>query len=199
MKRLLFLICLPALLLSACGTASTPTIDPAQVQASALAAASTMVAQTLAAIPPTAAPTDTPLPSPTLEPSPTSLTLPTLANFPTAAPQATAGTSNCNGALSRPAGPRSANVKLVNQTKYEVTISLYLNLNKFGDCGYLSYVINGMQSVSLSNVLPFGCYSAYAFSQDPKHPFHGSAYACITGNDKTTFNIRHGAVVITGP
>jgi hypothetical protein len=202
MKQLLFILTASALLLSACGSKAPPTIDPVQVQASALAAAGTMIAQTQAAIPPTPAPSDTPQPTPTDLASPTPLlTLPTLPSFPTAeAPTASGTGSDCNGALSsKPAGPM-ATVKIQNATKYLVTISLYLIKNKFGDCGYRSYVIAAMQSVSSTSAFPFGCYDSYAFSQDPKKPFHvSSGPDCITGPDKTTFTIQLTILKVTGP
>jgi hypothetical protein len=202
MKYLLFALTLSALLLSACGSKAAPTVDPIQVQASALAAAGTMIAQTQAAIPPTLAPTDTPQPTPTELASPTPLTLPTLAAFPTAAaPTSSGASSSCNGAMSsKPSGPLSPNVRIVNSTKSLVTISLYLSINKFGECGYKSYVIAAGQSINLSNVLPYGCYSSYAFSQDPRKPFHvSSGPDCITGPDKTTFNITLTVLKVTGP
>jgi hypothetical protein len=203
MKYLTFVLTLSALLLSACGSKAAPTVDPVQVQASALAAAGTMIAETQAAIPPTAAPTDTPQPTPTDLASPTPLTLPTLAAFPTAAaaPTASGAGSSCSGPISnKPSGPLSPNVRIVNSTKSLVTISLYLDKNKFGECGYKSYVIAAGQSINLNYVLPFGCYTSYAFSQDPRKPFHvSSGPDCITGPDKTTFNIQQTILKVTGP
>src|SRR5512140_986942 len=78
MKRVLFTSMVLALLLSACAPA-TPTTDPAQIQASAVAAANTMVALTQAAVPTETPVPPTALPSPTPLPSPTLLALPTLA------------------------------------------------------------------------------------------------------------------------
>ena len=67
MKKLITISMLVAVLLTACGPKATPTMNPADVQATAFAAASTMVALTQAAIP-TATPippTETPVPLPT--------------------------------------------------------------------------------------------------------------------------------------
>ncbi|HEY9151300.1 MAG TPA: hypothetical protein VIN60_00325, partial [Anaerolineales bacterium] len=57
MKPILLIATVAAFLLSACGAKAVPTIDPAQVQASAVAAANTIVAMTQAAMP-----TETPVP-----------------------------------------------------------------------------------------------------------------------------------------
>src|SRR5271157_2153248 len=84
MKSNLFLtiITVFVLLLSACSTKAVPTVDPALVQASAVAAASTMLAMTQDAmptatpIPPTVAATDTPQPTPTIPLLPTNPVLP---------------------------------------------------------------------------------------------------------------------------
>lgn len=46
MKPILIVATVLILMLSACAPKATPTVDPAQVQASAVAAASTMVAMT---------------------------------------------------------------------------------------------------------------------------------------------------------
>ena len=51
MKPIMIVATMLAFLISACGAKAVPTIDPAQVQASAMAAANTMVAMTQAAIP----------------------------------------------------------------------------------------------------------------------------------------------------
>jgi hypothetical protein len=204
MKHLMIITALLAFLLSSCGGQAGPTIDSAQVQASAAAAAGTMIALTQAAIPATPIPTGTLAPSPTALLSPTALTLPTLASFPTAAAPtaASSGGSACSGPMSTQGGEHSKapNVRLANFTKDLVTISLNLIKNKWGDCGYKSYVINPMQSVFLASILPFGCYYSYAFSQNPKHPFHvSSGPDCITGVDKTTFNINETFLKVTGP
>ena len=73
MKRFSFLtvLVLTALILSACGAPAAPTMNPVDVQSTAQAAAMTMVAETMAAVPtatplpPTETPTETPLPTET--------------------------------------------------------------------------------------------------------------------------------------
>ncbi len=211
MKRSALIAAILALLLTACGAKAAPTIDPAQVQASAVAAANTMMAQTQEAMPTF---TDTPEPSPTPQPSPTPMPLPTLDTTATATsalqPTQAAGNASgdpCSGPLDtksagsgKLANGSTGNVLIVNGTKASVTISLYLAKNKFGQCGYLSYVLAPSQSTFLANVLPYGCYYASAFVNDPKKPSNPSGGpACITGPDKTTFTVTADTIKITGP
>jgi len=90
MKKVLYLVVLFGLLLTACGAKAPPTPDAAQVQASAVSMAFTMSAQTMAA-----QPTATPIP-PTLEPTfapPPSPTFPVLPTFPAIQPTATKAVS----------------------------------------------------------------------------------------------------------
>lgn len=212
MKRFAFIVAVLALLLTSCSAQATPTIDPAQVQASAVAAASTMMAQTQAAIPPTPTSTDTPEPSPTPQPSPMPLPPPTsdMSTTATAAPvqnSSNGSTDPCNGPLDahsvgsgKLVNGSTGNVLLVNGTKASITISLYLAKNKFGQCGYLSYVLAPSKSTFLSNVLPYGCYYASAYINDPKKPSQASGGpACITGPDKTTFTVTSTSVKVNGP
>ena len=96
-KPIMIVAIVLAFVLSACGAKAVPTIDPAQVQASAMAAANTMVAMTQAAIPtetlapPTVATTDTPQATPTIPP------LPTIAQILASAtsPPSSSGGDNC--------------------------------------------------------------------------------------------------------
>ena len=214
MKSLLFIAAILALSISACGTTPPPTIDAAQVQASAIAVANTMYALTQAAIPPTIAMTDAPLPSPTIQPSPTPLpviVIPLTTDTPLALvvqnPPTSSSTDSCNGPLSNKpkaapdAGKISTNIKITNATKATITVSLYLNKNQQGECGLKSYVLSKSSSITIANALPFGCYSISAFVNDPKKPTHPSYASCvnITGLDKTTITILADSIKVTGP
>jgi hypothetical protein len=196
--------------LSSCQAATPPTVDPAQVQASAVAVASTMYAQTLAAIPPTNVPTDSPVPSPTDLPSPTplpQLTLPTNTPFAVLNPSPNPGTDNCNGPLTNnpkaapDAGKIGTNIKIVNAAKASITVSLYLNKNQQGECGFKSYVLPQGGTITIANDLPFGCYNISAFINDTKKPSYQSYGSCvnITGVDKTTINITANGIKVVGP
>lgn len=180
---------------AACAPA-TPTIEPAQIQASAVAAASTMVAMTQAAAPP---PTDippTPLPSPTALPSPTLMALPTLSlGFPTSAPLGapTSSTAACSAPMSsKPAGPL-ASVRISNNTSGTVVLSLYLTKTKFGECGYRSFNLLAHGSVTATD-LPQGCYSAGAFV-NAKSPTKAFGSGCISG-DRGTVTIQSETIAI---
>ncbi len=207
MKRTLFIASILILVLSACGAQATPTIDPAQVQDTAVAAAGTMIAETQTAMP-TPTMTDTPEPSATPSPSPTAIgTAPTDMSLVPSTPTST-GADPCKGPISANPGTAGAagkvsggsNIKIVNGTKAPITFSLYLAMNKAGQCGWASYQIAPAQSVLISNTLPYGCYSEYAMINDPKKPSqvsHGPD--CITGPDKTTFTVTVNGIQVIGP
>lgn len=152
MRRALFFLILTGLALSACGPQATPTPDPLQVQASAVALAGTAIAETQTAMPTaTPLPTDTPTPLPTFTPVP----LPTLL---TASPTVAAASGNCNQPLMSWDGP-TVKVYLLNQTKYtDVILSLGIT-TQMGECGYRGYNFGK----SAQTNLPLGSYSAYAY------------------------------------
>lgn len=207
MKRSIGIVALLALWLTACGPQATPTIDPAQVQASAVALANAILTQTQAAIPPTPVPSDTPEPSPTLEPSPTPSLIPTSGTPLATETSSSASADPCNGPLdAHSAGTgknnngSTGNVLISNGTKVSITVSLYLAKNKLGQCGYLSYVLAPMNSTFLANVLPYGCYYTSAYINDPKKPSRVSTGPdCITGPDKTTIQVTANGIRVIGP
>ena len=201
MKRNFYIISL-ALLLAACGPKVAPTIDPVQIQASAAAMANTMIAETQAAIPPTSALTNTPVPSPTLVATSTETASPTAIGSPTAT------ADPCNGPLfANPVGAADAgktnngsNILITNTTKAPITVSMYLSKNELGQCGFVSYALSPMQSVTVLNQLPFGCYYASAYVNDPKKPSRPTGDSvCITGPDRTTVTVSADRIIITGP
>jgi len=160
-------------LLSACGApASTPTIDAASVQSTAVAAAFTLVAQTQAAAPTittvpfteTPAPTDTLVPSPTLDTlaTPTVITLPTDLPALTSTPQASAsGSDPCNHALTSWQGP-SASFTMMNETKPQGKVLLLMSVTtELGECGWLNIYSDSFTG-------PVGNYSAGAFVDGTK-------------------------------
>jgi hypothetical protein len=203
MKRTLLVAVGTALLLAACAPA-TPTIDPAQIQASAMAAASTMIAQTIAAqptatpVPPTPTPSATPLPVPTLPP------LPTIA---VASPTTASSGDDCNHQMDVSNSGPMAKVVILNSTKGSATFTLYLGRpNSFGQCGYISWgPIRKLDRVTAE--VPFArlnqgdpCYWASAFVNDPKQqrtPANGPF--CINDTDKWTFEITYETIKLTPP
>ena len=102
LKKILPILLALTILLTACGAQGTPTMAPADVQNTAVAAAWTVVAMTQAAIPtatplpPTETPSPTPLPTFTAEP----LIVPTLEPLqPLVLPTATSAPSDPNNCL----------------------------------------------------------------------------------------------------
>jgi len=202
MKRISFVTVLLALLLSACAQA-TPTVDPAQIQASAVSAANTMVALTQAALPTETPVPPTPPPSPTPLPSPTLLALPTLslqaqptAGIPTTGSTGgtggNAGGDPCQAPLTaNPTGPK-VTVQIVNSVKASIILSLSLAKTSFGECGYRAFNLGSGQSTTTT--LPLGCYSAGAFVTDPKKPSKAFGYGCFKSDARGTVIV--GAEVI---
>jgi len=171
-KNIWIILAILSLFVSSCGSAATPTVDPVNVQNTAVAAAFTMVAETQAAIPtatslpPTDAPTltplptETPLPSPTLDPlvaSPTNI----LTFTPIASTSSNSGGDPCNQPLTKWEGP-SASITISNETKPkgDIVLSLYVVADR-GECGYLYVYSNSLTG-------PEGQYSAGAFVNGKK-------------------------------
>jgi hypothetical protein len=172
MKRIWILLAIAALVLTACGPEPEPTMSPADVQGTAMAAALTMVAETQAAIPtatplpPTEASTATPFPTNTVAPlslaSPTGAisalpaTLPTNTSVPSVG-----GNDSCNQILTSWDG-ESAKITVKNATKPQGTIVLSIWVNTtMGQCGYIPANPN-------SFYIPMGTFSAGAFVNGKK-------------------------------
>jgi hypothetical protein len=188
-KIMLIAAIILTILLSACGAKPVPTVDPAQVQASAIAAANTMVAMTQAAmptetpIPPTVAPTDTPQPTPTIPPIDT---IPVLAS-PTTAPASSSSSDECKF-LSVSKGEKMAKIVFNNRTGVLMGVSFYLKKNAFGDCGYWSTQVKPNSSITITN-LPTGCYYVGTWTLSGKPDFQNLGYPfCDTITDKFTIN-----------
>jgi len=178
MKHIWIVFTIVALALTACGPEPEPTMSPADVQGTAMAAAITMVAETQAAIPtatpipPTEPPTATPLPTNTVPPlsleTPTqgqgAIGLPTAIPTSTTASSASGSNDPCNQPLTSWGG-ESAQLTLKNNTKPRgtVTASLFFTAS-FGECGYLSAQFDSSTTLTV----PVGVFSAGAFVDGPK-------------------------------
>ena len=189
MKKVFPLILGLTVLLAACGPKAAPTIDAASVQASAVAMAFTMAAQTQAALP-TATATLPPTETPTLAPPSPTFALPT---FPSVLPTATSAASGgaCSGLMNpKPGGPQ-VYVVIDNRTKGTLTFSLYLKETPFA-CGFVRGVSSIGSRSSLGVTIPEGCYWPSAYVNDPKKPASLSGpQACIHGNDKITIIVDY--------
>ena len=191
------------LLVSACAPQGTPTASPVDIGHTAEAAALTMVAETLAAVPsPTPVP-PTETANPTLPPSSTPPPLPTSstpgstspAGAPTTSTTLSAGSTqpappaqsqptsssgggtqdNCNQALTAWQGP-TANFSIANQSQPEGTIvlSMYV-VTDLGQCGYLIITGNSFSG-------PVGNYSAAAFITGKKNFKAFGSFRITEGN-----------------
>lgn len=195
--RRLSIILSVAVFVSACGAASTtPAITLEDVQATSLAAAHTVVAQTLASIP-----TDTPIPpteTPTQTPLATNTPLPTVGTTLTLTPQTSVDPCSTRILASTPRG-KGTSIQIINTVKAQVTVSIYLNETaSWGECGYRSYILGPRDSVLITDLVQ-GCYNLWAFNSDPKNPVNASGYGCINNPDKWTFEIRSENIKFTGP
>jgi hypothetical protein len=200
MKYAWIIFAIAALVMTACGPAPEPTMSPDDVQATAMAGAMTMVAETQAAIP-TATPippteTPSPTPPPTNTVPPLNLTPSTqsalggagtqpagtqaIGLLPTNTPQAAVGSNDpCNKPLTTWEGP-SAKMTLRNNTKPKglVTASLFFNAS-FGECGYISAQFDNSATLTV----PVGVFSAGAFVDGPKDfKIFGAGEVKGTGN-----------------
>jgi hypothetical protein len=196
----LITIIILAVIISACGRQSEPTISAAEVQNTAVAAAFTMVAETQAAIPtatplpPTETPTQTPLPTNTPLTQPTSAA--TLG--PASAATSTAGGDPClTRILSWSPKGKPTKIRIVNTTKASVNISLYLNETPdHFECGYRVYSIGPRSDILISDLVQ-GCYNVLAYNNDPKIPVNAYGGGCINNPDKWTIEVSQ--TTIKGP
>lgn len=164
LKRILPIVFVLAVLLTACGTPTPTPMAAADMQNTAVAAAWTMVQATEIAkptatpLPPTEVPSPTPLPTFTLEP----ILIPTLAPVnipPTAVP---ASSDSCLKPLNVAEAGFLKRIRIENQSGGDVRVSLNLyQKNDFGQCGALAYSLkkNGSTIVQV----PAGYWYAYVW------------------------------------
>jgi hypothetical protein len=198
MKKVLPLILVITVLLTACGAKATPTIDAASVQASAVAMAFTMSAQTQVAMPTATLVPPSPTATFAPPPSPTAFALPT---FPVVLPTATSGSSSanpCSVPLAKNPTGRTTTLRIVNENKAGVNGSICLSKTPFGEFGVIGVSLSRNQDTILT--VPQGCYSAYFWVNDPKKPSTAQGYGlCMNNTDKWTMVIRQDNVVLKGP
>lgn len=189
-----------ATIISGCGAqAAVPTINAEEVQATAISAASTMVAQTQAAVPtatplpPTETPTATPIFTDTPVFSPTPLISPT-----SAPPTADPNVDPCSTRVLAPTRGRETIIRIVNTTRQPVQVSLYLNETaSHGECGYRGFNL-GRNNDIVYNDLVQGCYDIWAWSTSGD-PFQTYGAGCINNPDKWTFEISEQVIKFVGP
>ena len=199
MKRIskIISIILAVAILSACGAEAAPTASVVDIQSTAVAAAFTIVAETQAAIP-----TVTPLPpteTPTSAPLPTDtpFALPTLAITATNTLASAGGDPCATRVLGKQLG-KSTIIKIENQVKARVAVSLYLNETaSHNECGYRYYELSKLGSVVITDLVQ-GCYNLWAWNLDGKS-FNSAGFGCINNSDKWTFVITEATIRFDGP
>ena len=203
MKKTLFILVLVSLILTACGAVApteepTPALTGEDIQATAIAMAWTMAAQTIEAMP-TATFTPVP-PTATFTPAFTATPVPTLTPLFTTTPLATAteegGGDKCNKTLSGWSGTESK-IVVTNEMKRPVGVSLYLYQSARGYCGYLSANLDKKGVTTFT--IPIGYYSIYVWGTD------GSSYnqyldlSGILNPDKNEVRIKENGLKFIGP
>ncbi len=201
MKRLSILtLILITTIISACGAEPVPTVNPVDIQNTAVAAAQTMVAQTQAAvptatpIPPTETATETPLPTDT----PVSLpTLDVTLTVTTAPVSNNSGGDPCATRVLSPSQGRETIIRVVNTTKVAITVSMYLNETAaHGECGYRGFTLSKNNDIVFTDLVQ-GCYNLWAFSSSSDVNARGGG--CINNPDKWTFEVRADSIKFVGP
>ena len=204
-KRTIPVLLALAVLLAACGPQATPTMNPADVQGTAVAAAWTMVAATQAAIPtatplpPTAAPSPTTLPTFTAMPLTTSLST----AIPTVTRPAAASTNDCLSPLDFGAAGPTSPVRIENEsggTIFSISLNLY-ERNAFGECGAMA-VTNIPKNQSETVQLPKGKWFAYAwinYANGSASTASGSFELKPASDDLTRLVVRPDVILAKGP
>jgi hypothetical protein len=204
MKKLLITILASVLLISACGPEPVPTMRAEDVQGTAVAAAWTMVAETQAAIPtatpvpPTETASPTPLPTNTIAP----LVIPTqpdgVSTQPVAAqPTSTSSSNECDKLLQSSAAGPTAPIKIINETKAPINISLFLYKTVFGECGYRGYQVPKNGSINIE--FPQGDMTAYAWILEPVNKTVSGGPWRPNNTDKWEIYVREDLMKMVGP
>ena len=184
------------LTISACGVSvsqATPTVNLVDLQITALAAASTLMAETQAAIPtsippqPTATATLPPIPTvgPTFTPNPEGVAV-----TPTLAEGLGGGDPCINQVLPASLPGQKIKIRIDNPTKASIMVSVNLQSgNPQGICGYRGYALAAQQSLVITDLVE-GCYSIWAWNPDPKGYFMvTNGTSCLNNSKSWTFDI----------
>jgi hypothetical protein len=200
MKR--FSILIPAvvitLIISGCGGGpqATPTIDPVDLQNTMVAAASTLVAETQAAIPtatltPTATVTNTPASTATIP------ALPTLGATFTASPGANSNANDpcINTVLPASLEGENIRIRIDNPTNSTINVSVYLQQSGPGTvCGYRPYTLTAGQNLVINDLVE-GCYTLWAWNPIPEEYFMvTNGTSCLDNSTNWTFDITPNGI-----
>ena len=89
-------------------------------------------------------------------------------------------------------------IRLTNETKGSLVISLYLNLTPFGECGYRGYNLEKGGSTTITDLVT-GCYNVSVFVTEPNKSSKAFGYGCINNSDLWTFVISAESVKLVSP
>ena len=181
------------LIVSACGSPqAAPTVDPVDMQSTAVASALTLLAETQAALPtstpppPTVAFTDTPVFTATIPP------LPTLgATFtPSLEVNSNVGDPCVTTPMPNSLPGKTIKIRIDNPTQGTINLSVNLHPgNPQGICGYRGYTLAAGDSLVISDLVE-GCYSLWAWNPDPDDYFIvTNGTSCLDDSDNWTFDI----------
>ena len=189
-----------ALIASACGASpqAAPTINPADMQSTAVAAALTLLAETQAAIPtaippsPTATFVNTPIPTNTFIPLPTE----GAAFTPNPSGISDSGDPCVNKLLPASLTGNPIKIRIDNPAKATINLTVYLQSgNPQGVCGYRSYTLTAGESLVITDLVE-GCYTLWAWNPDPNDYFMvTNGTTCLDNSNGWTFDIVPGSSI----
>lgn len=179
--------------ISACGAPqAAPTVNPLDLQSTAVASALTILAETQAAIPtatppsPTATVTNIPLPTNTFIPLPTAGAV--LTQNPGG--NSDAGDPCISKVLPDTLTGNTIKIRIDNPTKGTIMLSVNLHPgNPQGVCGYRGYTLAAGESLVINDLVE-GCYSLWAWNPDPNEYFMvTNGTSCLNNSNSWTFDI----------
>jgi len=187
------------LIVSACGASpqAAPTINPIDLQSTAISAASTIIAETQVAIPtatsipPTATLTNTPMPTNTFIPLPTE----GIASTPYPGGNSNTGDPCINKVLPGKLTGNPIKIRIDNPTNGTINLTVYLQSgNPQGVCGYRVYALTAGQSLVITDLVE-GCYSLWAWNPDPNDYFMvTNGTNCLDGSTNWAFDITPSSI-----
>jgi len=185
------------LIIGACAAPqAAPKVDPVELQITAIVAASTLMAETQAAIPsatqpsPTTAVTDTPVPTNTFIP------LPTLGATFTPSPVVQSNSDPCiNNVLPDSLTGQTIKIRIDNPTKSTINLTVYLQQARpQAVCGYRAYVLAAGDSLVINDLVE-GCYSLWAWNPEPDEYFMvTNGTSCLDSSNSWTFDILPNSI-----
>ena len=188
------------LIISACSVRvvpnTTPTINPVDLQVTAVLAASTIMAETQAAIPTATQPSPTPVPTNTSAFTATIPPLPTLGATFTPSPVVQSNNDPCITTL-LPDSLTGTKIKIRvdNPTKGTINLSVYLQQARPNAvCGYRAYVLAPGDSLVINDLVE-GCYSLWAWNPNEDDYFMvTNGTSCLNSSQNWTFDITPGGI-----